>query len=238
MKKTLLLLALISSGSYVKANLITNGGFESGLAGWTVTNQVGSLAGSSWFAQTGTSSPLSGFAVPAPPQGLIAAMTDQGGGGSHALVQSFVVPGGITSVQISFLLFIGNRLPDGRFFTPNSLDLNVIPNQQARVDILTAAATPFDLTPSNIVANLYQTHVGDAPISGYSLRSSIVNGLTPGATYQLRFAEVDNQMQFQMGVDSVVIDTVPEPATFGLVGFTIIALVISGLRARAQRWLP
>jgi hypothetical protein len=225
MKKTLLLLALIFSCRNVKANLITNGNFESGLAGWTVTNEAGSFAGSNWFAQTGTLSPASGLVVPAPPQGLRAAMTDQGGPGSHVLMQSFVVPGGLTAVQVSFLLFIGNRA--GAFATPNSLDFNVFPNQQARVDILTAGGTAFDLTPADIVANLYQTKVGDALVPGYSLRSSIVNGLTPGATYQLRFAEVDSQVFFQMGVDSVVVDAAPEPATFVLVGFAGITLIFS-----------
>src|SRR5215471_17796729 len=117
--KTLLLLALIASSSYVRANLITNGDFESGLTTWTVTNEVGSSAGSNWFSQTGNISPTSGFAVPPPPQGLRAAMTDQGGPGSHVLIQSFVVPGGSTSVELSFLLFIGNRA--AAFVTPNSL---------------------------------------------------------------------------------------------------------------------
>jgi hypothetical protein len=233
MKKTLLLLALISPARYVKANLITNGDFESALTGWTVTNEPGGNAGSNWFSQTGTLAPLTGFPVPAPPQGLRAAMTDSGGPGSHVLMQSFVVPDGITSVQLSFLLFIGNRVSD--FFTPNSLDFNVNPNQQARVDLLTAAGTPFDLTPADIVANLYQTHEGDPPVSGYSLNSSIVSGLTPGATYQLRFAEVDNERQLEMGVDSVAVDAIPEPATLGLVGLAGIALVVSSLRARARR---
>src|SRR5215831_19116976 len=162
MRKALLL--ALTSYSYIHANLITNGDFEAGLSGWTVTNETGSFPGSNWFAQTGTLSPFSGFAVPTPPQGLIAAMTDQGGPGSHVLMQSFVVPSGITSVQVSFLLFIGNR--DGGFFTPNSLDFNVIPNQQARVDILTGSGTAFDLSPADIVANLYQTHVGDPLVSG------------------------------------------------------------------------
>jgi hypothetical protein len=147
-------------------------------------------------------------------------------------MQSFVVPGGSTSVELSFLLFIGNRA--AAFVTPNSLDFNVSPNQQARVDILTAAGTAFDLTPADIAASVYQTHVGDALVSSYSLHSSIVSGLTAGATYQLRFAEVDNQGNFQMGVDSVSINAIPEPASFGLTGITGIALVVFYRRARVR----
>ena len=86
MRKTLLLLALISSRSYVHANPITNGDFEAGLSGWTVTNETGSFPGTNWFAQTGTLSPFSGFAVP--PQGLTAAMIDQGGRSQYRSEQS------------------------------------------------------------------------------------------------------------------------------------------------------
>src|SRR6202035_1323991 len=155
----------------------------------TVTNQAGGTG--TWSSQTGTTSPASGFVVPAPPQGSFAAMSDQSGPGAHALIQSFVVPGGVTSVDLSFMLFIGNRA--GAFSTPNSLDYTVNPNQQARVDLLTAAATPFDLTPGDIVANLFQTLVGDPLVAGYRPFLFTIGGLTPGNTYQLRFAETDNE---------------------------------------------
>jgi len=44
------------------ANLITNGGFESGFASWTRANQFGSE--SQFFAQTGIVSPVNAFPVP------------------------------------------------------------------------------------------------------------------------------------------------------------------------------
>ena len=47
--------------------LISNGGFESGFSGWTRADQTGSTG--TFTAQTGTTSPVNGFTVPAPPQG-------------------------------------------------------------------------------------------------------------------------------------------------------------------------
>ena len=51
-----------------RASLITNGGFESGLAGWTTLDQFG--GDGTFLAQTGTSSPVNGFPVPCYPQCL------------------------------------------------------------------------------------------------------------------------------------------------------------------------
>ena len=160
-----LIAAVLAAGaSTAKADLIVNGGFESGFTGWTVTNQAGGSG--NWFIQSGTLSPTSGFTVPAPPGPTHAAMTDQPGPGSHALIQSFTVPVGSPTVILSFDWFVGNRA--GAFATPNSLDFTVSPNQQARVDILTAGAGAFDLGAS-VVDNVFQTHVGDPLVSGYNL---------------------------------------------------------------------
>jgi hypothetical protein len=227
----LLLVALGFAATQAHAGLITNGNFEAGLTGWTVANQAGSAG--NWYSQTGTTSPVMGYVVPAPPEGSFAAMTDQEEESSQALIQSFVVPVGVTSINVSFMLFIDNH--DEAFSTPSSLDYTVIPNQQARIDLLTAAATPFDLTPANIVANLYQTQVGDPLVTGYLPFLVTIGGLTPGNTYQLRFAEVDNQSNFTVGVDSVSVDaSVPEPATFGLVGAAALGLVFLRLRSRMR----
>jgi hypothetical protein len=199
-----LVIACVLANGAAAQQLITNAGFESGLAGWTVLDQPG--GDGSWFSQSGTGSPLNGFPVPAPPEGSFAAMTDQGGPGSHVLYQDFVVPVGVTGATFSFQYYLQNQ--NGAFFTPSSLDFTVSPNQQARVDIITTAADPFSVAGGDVLLNLYQTQVGDPATSGYSLvGGSLTSFLAAhgGQTLRLRFAEVDNQFFFQNGVDDVSI---------------------------------
>ncbi|HJT80248.1 MAG TPA: hypothetical protein VJ719_03540, partial [Chthoniobacterales bacterium] len=45
--------------------LISNGGFESGFTDWMRFDQTGSEG--TWSLQSGTTSPVNGFTVPAPP---------------------------------------------------------------------------------------------------------------------------------------------------------------------------
>lgn len=216
--------------------LLLNGDFEAGggsFTGWTVVNQAGGSG--NWLIQTGTTSPISGFGVPSPPGPTHAAMTDQTGPGSHVLFQDFVVPADLSSANLSFDLFLGNR--DGAFDTPASLDYTVVPNQQARIDILTSTANPFSVTASDVLLSLYQTHSGDPLVSGYTLETfDLLAFLSAhsGQTLTLRFAETDNQNFFQMGVDLVNLDVtesaVPEPATL-----TLTALGLAGILRRVRR---
>src|SRR5436189_277997 len=53
-----------SMASTARADLISNGSFEGGFAGWTVADEPGGSG--SWFIQTGTGSPMNGFPVPPP----------------------------------------------------------------------------------------------------------------------------------------------------------------------------
>jgi len=211
---------------------ITNGGFESGLAGWSRVDQLGSEG--TFALQSGTSSPVNGDPVPAPPGGTNAAMTDAQGPGSHVLFQDFVVtPGNAT---LSFALFIGNRA--NAFFTPNTLAFDTPTlNQQARVDIMTSGSNPFSVAAADVLLNLFQTSLGDPLISGYTTHTTNVSALFAahvGETLRLRFAEVDNVFTFQVGVDNVSIaEAVPEPASTLLFGAALAALL--GIRSRRAR---
>jgi len=204
------------------ASLIFNGGFESGFASWVRVDQIGSEG--TFFQQTGTLSPLSGDPVPAPPEGMNAAMTDAFGPGSHVLYQDFIVPA--QDAFLSFNLFIGNRAD--RFATPLTLDFSTnVLNQQARVDILRAGSDPFSVAASDILMNLYMTQVGDPLISGYNAFNFDLTSLfsaNVGQTLRLRFAEVDNVFTFQFGVDNVRLETVPEPASILLLGTGVLTL--------------
>jgi PEP-CTERM motif len=217
--------------------MITNGGFEDGFAGWTRLDQVGSDG--TFVLQTGTSSPVNGDPVPAPPEGSTAAMTDARGPGAHVLYQDFVVPSlPIALTQLRFDLFIGNRAET--FFTPSpaSLDFSTPTlNQQGRVDLLRAGTDPFSVAPSDVLLNIYQTRPGDPALSGYTPIITDVTSLlaaNAGNTLRLRFAEVDNVLAFQLGVDNVSLTAVPEPSSLVLGGIGAL-LGLAGYAHRSLR---
>jgi hypothetical protein len=197
--------AVFAGAAPAGGDLITNGGFEDNggsFAGWTIVNESGGSG--NWYIQSGTTSPTSGFTVPAPPGPTHAAMTDQPGPGSHVLYQDVTIPTDVTGGTLSFDRFIGNR--NGAFFTPASLDFNLFPNQQARVDIIKTSANVFSVAPSDVLLNVYQTKVGDPSVSGYTAQSNDLSSFLvshAGQTVRLRFAEVDNQFFFQFGIDDV-----------------------------------
>jgi len=213
---------------------LSNGGFESGLSGWTTLDQAGSDG--TFFVQSGTDSPTGGSVVPAPPQGTSAAMSDAGAPGSHVLYQDFTASAG--NATLSFQLFIGNQAD--AFYTPPTLDFSTTElNQQARVDILMASADPFSVMAADILMTLYQTNIGDALIDGYFTVSQDISALLAahsGETLRLRFAEVDNVFPFQMGVDNVRFESneIPEPALSLLLGIALVALVATQARRPDQ----
>lgn len=216
---TVAICAVVSEARAVE--LVANGGFEAGFTGWTRADQVGSDG--TFFLQTGTTSPVNGQPVPAPPQGVTAAMTDAQGPGSHVLYQNFAVPAAVPSAVLSFDVFVGNRAV--AFFTPDTLDFATPTlNQQARVDIMTAPSDPFSVAAGDVLSTPFRTNIGDPLVSGYT---HIVSDLTSllnahlGQPLRLRFAEVDNVEMFQFGVDNVSLDVgaaqaVPEPASLAL----------------------
>jgi len=224
-----LVLALAAAELAGAVPLITNGGFESGFTGWTIADALGSDG--TFFLQSGTASPLNADPVPSPPGGTTAAMTDAQGPGSHALYQDLVVPTSLGSAVLTFDLFIGNRAED--FFTPSpaSLDFSTPAlNQQVRVDILLAGTDPFSVSSSDVLLNLLQTNPGDPLISGYTSHSADLTALlnaSVGQTLRLRFAETDNVLIFQAGVDNVSLDVqpIPEPNTLLLVGISLTGIV-------------
>jgi hypothetical protein len=211
--------------------LLLNGDFEAGLANWTVFNQAG--ANGSWFSDTpGTTLPLSGLTTSAAggsPHGSLYAVTDQGGPGTHALLQSFTVTPAST-VVLTFDMFVNNYAT----VTVNNgaLNFQIVPSQYGRVDILTAGAGALD-TGGNVVANLFAgADLGANPHPFTSYVFDLTPFVGAGGTFQLRFADVDNQLFFNMGVDNVSIESsqaapIPEPSTLllltlGLAGKTLV----------------
>ena len=225
----------------VASGAVTNGGFEtnggagtSTFTGWTVVDQAG--GNGSWFVQTGTASPLSGFTTPTPTEGSFAAMTDQGGPGSHVLYQVVTVP--TAGGALNFDLFINNQTSDFFVPSPATLDYTVSPNQQFRMDIMSTSATDFDVG-AGVLANVFQTNPGDPLTNGGYVPVSFNLDAFAGQTVRLRFAEVDNQNFFNVGIDNVRIVAPPAAVpVFGPLGLIalILALALSagiGLRMRA-----
>ncbi|MFM2025585.1 MAG: hypothetical protein RLZZ339_298 [Cyanobacteriota bacterium] len=215
-------LGILTTGTAHAAELITNGGFETGFTGWNVSIQPGSNSTSGFFIDDANgSTPFSGQATVGPASGSFYAVSDQGGPGAYALTQTFIVPGAASSVILSYDMFVNDWSGLGPIVNPSGLDYTSIPNQHARVDILVAGANPFSTNPADIVGNFY---LGNDPFASnpnpYTSYSFDITSLVgAGGSYILRFAEVDNQFFFNQGVDNVSIDftplatPVPEPAS-------------------------
>lgn len=215
--------------------LITNGDFETGdLTGWTVTdvNSPGS-----WFAENVPITPLSGHSTVGPAGGSWYAVSDQFGPGIHALTQSFTVPIGTVSLNLSFQMFVN----DWAGSTDCGAGLNISSGavECGRVDILTGSASPFD-TGAGDISNLYLGSDGTNPPFPYTTYNFNLTGLlTPGNTYQLRFAEADDELWFNQGVDNVSLQavTTPEPASILLLGTVGIASAFVIRRKRRSKSL-
>ena len=235
------LLMALSMSAVTAAPVITNGGFESGFTGWTLSDQAG--GDGSFFIQSGAQTPLGGVPVPSPPEGSNAAMTDAGGPGAHVLYQDFVAMAG--TAVLNFELFILND--GGEFESPDSLQFDLTnaigeetQNQQVRVDILLAsAADPFSVDVSDVLANLYLSQPNDPLVSGYTALSSDLTSLMSaydGQTLRLRFAATDNLGPLNVGVDNVRFtgrNVVPEPGSLLLIAGALTALAgAAALRRR------
>jgi hypothetical protein len=144
-------------------------------------------------------SPLSGFIVDRPTDGLFAAMSDQLNPGSHVLYQDVTVPSG--GATLRFDLFIQTTAPT--FFTPDTLDFLIVPNQQFRMDIVDPAV-PVQFFDAGVLRNVYRTKLGDPTRSSYRTITASLDKFA-GRTVRLRFAEVDNQGFFNVGIDNVVV---------------------------------
>ena len=195
------LAAVVTAGAtagVATAGNVVNGGFETGtFSGWsTADNELGFGA---WFTQSGSTSPLNGFPVSAPPEGFFQAMTDQFGPGAHVLYQNVGLTAGDS---LSFWVDYENQA--GLFCTPATLDPFAACNQQFRVDLMKPFSDPFSVDPADLIENVFQTQVGD-PVSLAPTLVTTTTTFHKCTLVRVRVAEVDNQLFFNAGVDGFVV---------------------------------
>ncbi len=213
------LVLLLPNGA--KAATVVNGDFETGnLTGWTNSSTIES----SWFAYSGTNAPISFTGPPeeeaprqviAPPQGNFAATSDENGPSTHILYQDVALDPGMTH-SLSMLVYYKSEAP---IAVPSPDTLTVTPglmlpeeeepaNQQYRVDVMSPGAPVDSVNPSDILANVFRTNVGD-PQTLQPKQVSVDLSAFAGQTVRLRLADADNENFFNAGADAVSITSVP-----------------------------
>ena len=193
----------VVSEARADTQLITNGGFETGLAGWSVTNQAGGSG--NYFASSATVAPQSGLPTVGPKSGLSYAVSDTGGPGAHALAQTFLVPGPASKVILTFDMFV-NDWDGGPVVNPAGLDFTAGSNQHARVDLLTPGAGPLTTTTGLLQTFYASVDAGNDPHAYTSYSFDITSLVGSGGLFKLRFGEVDNGGVINQGIDNVSID--------------------------------
>jgi hypothetical protein len=237
----LALLAVVGLAPSARAEviqLIANGGFETNdFTGWNAAKQNGSDGSLLVVPNNGGDSPLSEFSYALNPGGgNFFAITDQIGPGSYSLTQSFTIPAQTYNVTVSFQLFANDWLDVVASPASNRDYTTPVLNQNAEVDILTGTAGAFTSNPSDIVSTLYGP--GADNLAGnpnpWTSYTDNLGALAPG-TYQIRFAETDNQGSFNLGVDNVSVQaSVPEPVSISLFGVGLLAIAM----IRGRHLLP
>ncbi len=203
--------------------LITNGNFETGnLSGWTVAVQ-GNPSDTThqdgfYNISNGGTTPISGNPTDTNPGGgNDFAVSDSNFPDAIALLQTVVIPKNYTSLNLSYDMFVNDWSGIGPVGQSYGLDYTAGGTfndmQFARVDLLTGGANALSTATGDVIKNFY-TGVDNAsgnPPNPWVQYSFNLNGLAAG-TYQLRFAEVANNLAINMGVDNVSLVAGAPPA--------------------------
>jgi hypothetical protein len=193
-------LVAVACGTEPPLHLIQNGGFETGtFTSWTTFDAVnGDTLG--FFVTADTVLPESMDTVLAAPEGSYAAITDQGGSGTHVLYQDVILPPNRTAT-LTAIIYIQSDATFVNAATAGLAHDGGESNQQVRVDVMNPAAGVTDVG-TGVLLNVYRSQPADPLVTSYI---HLTADLSPfaGQTVRIRFAEVDNQSFLHLGVDSV-----------------------------------
>jgi hypothetical protein len=196
--------------SSTDSDLIQNGGFETGdLTDWSKED-----TGSGTFNVTSANTaPISNKTTVGASSGTFYAVTGQTGAGAHAIGQSFLIDASSTSVLLTFDMFANSFaavVKGADLLTSGGA------NQHARVDLLTSGSDLLSTINSNVIRNLFKgSDSGTNPNSYTSFTFDILNEVSGGGEFLIRFAQVDNRGFFTLGVDNVsIVSTISEISSF------------------------
>jgi hypothetical protein len=209
------------------AELIINGGFESGLSGWTTTDSADPSQGS-FFADSDVVTPLTGDATVGAFAGTGYAVSDAFGPGSHALTQTFTAPVGLTSAVLSFEMFVDDE------FGGSGLG--------GEVDLLAGGADPLGGVPLATFITADTAVVGGIPNPWVLTSVDITGDLVGGTDYELRFLESDANGPIHVGVDAASLNVTasaatPEPSTQLLTLLIAAGALLYVARRKSSRYL-
>jgi len=190
---------LVAVGTANAANLIVNGGFETGdLTGWTATSTEGT-GGFSATSQTYT--PVSGNATVGPHSGSYYAVSDDFGPQTAYLTQTFTTPSTFNTDLLSFSIFV-NDVYGGAYGSAG-------PGGQ--VNLLTSAGTLIAVLYGP--ADTFENPIGQ-PNPYVNETINITSYLARSTTYQLQIQDTETSGTINVGVDDISLQSAtPEPAT-------------------------
>lgn len=172
-----------------------NGGFETGdLSFWSTADS----GNGGWFVSQSLYTPLSnpnrwnGAA-----EHEYGAVSDSTGVGTHIMYRYLTVG---KNTKIQMFVYYKNRTTT--FCSPPSLDY-AYPgcNQQYRIDVLKASASPTSVSPSDVLKTLFQTGPNSPRVYKPNHLGFKLQGIS--GDVMLRFAEVDNVATFNASVDGI-----------------------------------
>jgi hypothetical protein len=190
-----------SGGEEAVAASLANDDFESGaLTKWRIDRK----GPGGWFVYTNGRTPPSlastdpgfPFAVPEPPQGTFAALTDMNGPGRFILSRKVTLDG---RYRLRMTVFYANS---GRFSGTTSSQDAINDEQQFRVDLVAAAAPVETTADAGVLTTIFMTKPGD-PARLDPTEMTIDLSRWEGQTVRLRFAVGQNQAPLRAGVDAI-----------------------------------